>query len=440
MTTSSSFETENYKVSYYPADPNRLIISFASAGLNGAGEPIEEFRKTLSTTGASTIFVIDRKTFWYNHDDTEGAFRRVAEISDRFQHVGLIGESMGGCGALLFTRYAQNVSRVLSFSPQYSMSIPYILFDKNLSPIARKIKETTKSPLVGFSDSPIKERCQLVYGTTDWRDYIHASMYSVVGFPVTHIAGAGHLVASFLKRAGPENGLGKLITGFCDFSKDFSQQSISDATSSFRPETPLAYGCEPDAADNWEFRRANATAIPARPNFQNLALGKIATQSSISKWSKGRDVHTDASGAINGEINGTFGFHTGEDQCPWWQVDLVEKSLIHEIRLFNRMENFEVASRAAHFEVRISEDGSNWRQEFVKTDRVIFGGVDGHPFIIRCVSPVVARFVQIRLKTRGYLHLDQVEVYGTVGIEASKPASIVRVQTHNTHQTTAATR
>ena len=55
---------------------------------------------------------------------------------------------------------------------------------------------------------------------------------------------------------------------------------------------------------------------------KNLALGRPATQSSVSRWSKFPTPEADAAGAVNGTIDGQPGFHTANEPCPWWQVDL----------------------------------------------------------------------------------------------------------------------
>ena len=68
----------------------------------------------------------------------------------------------------------------------------------------------------------------------------------------------------------------------------------------------------------------------------NLAIGKNATQSSISIWSH----IDDANRAINydlGDIN--FAFHTGLEDNPYWMIDLENIEPIDCIRIANRKEN-----------------------------------------------------------------------------------------------------
>ena len=54
-----------YRITHYRQHPENLAIVFASAGMDGLGEPIEEFKTSLSGLGVSMIFVIDQEPSWY---------------------------------------------------------------------------------------------------------------------------------------------------------------------------------------------------------------------------------------------------------------------------------------------------------------------------------------------------------------------------------------
>lgn len=136
----------------------------------------------------------------------------------------------------------------------------------------------------------------------------------------------------------------------------------------------------------------------------NLALNKPCSQSSTSQWSHGND----AQGAVDGMINGSFGFHTAQEANPWWQVDIGALYLLTEIRIYNRIDC--CAERARSIEVLISPDGRAWQSAYVHNG-TIFGGKDGHPLVVS-VAGIRARFVRLRLNITEYLHLDEVEVNG----------------------------
>lgn len=47
---------ENYKISYYDKNTDAVVVVFASAGKDGLGEPIEEFKNTLLKLNISLVF------------------------------------------------------------------------------------------------------------------------------------------------------------------------------------------------------------------------------------------------------------------------------------------------------------------------------------------------------------------------------------------------
>ncbi|WRH65034.1 MAG: FkbM family methyltransferase [Planktothrix sp. GU0601_MAG3] len=86
---------------------------------------------------------------------------------------------------------------------------------------------------------------------------------------------------------------------------------------------------------NWgEAFYAKKNPEPPEPPGLNLALNQPAKQSSFSSWSKPND----SQGAVNGFKDGEYGFHTDEEENPWWQVDLQENYALTEIRVYNRID------------------------------------------------------------------------------------------------------
>ena len=153
-----------------------------------------------------------------------------------------------------------------------------------------------------------------------------------------------------------------------------------------------------------------ASVVPRAPG-PNLALGRPATQSSLSQWSIGKTLDEDASRATDGQLTGQMRFCTDIEESPWWRVDLGDRYAIGEIRLFNRIDDPGCVDRASRLEISVSEDDNTWTVVGRKLDDKQFGGVDGAPLICRTVRPISGRFVRVRLLRRTFLHLDQVEVY-----------------------------
>lgn len=103
--------------------------------------------------------------------------------------------------------------------------------------------------------------------------------------------------------------------------------------------------------------------------------------------------------------------HSDKEDAPWWQIDLGAEAIIHEIRLFNRLDT--ALDRMCNFSFLVSDDGEAWREFFVRQSAEIFGGIDGSPFIWQSPDGIRGRFLRIQSCSKmTYFHLDQVEVYG----------------------------
>lgn len=152
-------------------------------------------------------------------------------------------------------------------------------------------------------------------------------------------------------------------------------------------------------------RRGLALAEPPAPKGPNLALGRHACQSNFSIYSRG--IH-EAGLAVNGEVTGSYAFHTPEEEQPWWMVDLGAKHPIEEITVYNRIDA--CAERGYGVQVLASPDGERWTLLHEQAGRP-FGGADGRPLRVR-PGRLVARFIRVKLPGTGILHLDQVEVHG----------------------------
>ena len=158
-------------------------------------------------------------------------------------------------------------------------------------------------------------------------------------------------------------------------------------------------------------RRQNLKPIASK--WPNIALGKVATQSSVCQWSSSQDPKEDAVGAVNGVKSGRQGFHTDVEDEPWWMVDLGGSYNIHAIKLFNRLKSAPgVAERSARLAIDIGPKEQSLAEVYRREENESFGGIDGDPLIWAPMTPIAGRFVRIRLLTRNYLHLDEVEVYG----------------------------
>jgi hypothetical protein len=141
-------------------------------------------------------------------------------------------------------------------------------------------------------------------------------------------------------------------------------------------------------------------------SYQNIALGRVTTQSSVSAFGNDRRRHPSA---VDGIKSGAFGFHTEFEDKAWWQVDLGRDRDIAVILIYNRLDG-PCAARARHLRILLSGDNESWDLAY-QHDTSLFGGVDGLPLIVD-LKGRHARYVRIDLRERNALHLDQVEIYG----------------------------
>jgi hypothetical protein len=138
--------------------------------------------------------------------------------------------------------------------------------------------------------------------------------------------------------------------------------------------------------------------------YTNVAFKKPTAQSSIHNAKK-----FDPHGACNGKKTGGFGFHTQKENQPWWQIDLQGSYQLTEIKVYNRI-NLE--ERASTLDILLSQDALNWYLCFSNKKENVFGGIEGEPLIVNLQSKV-ARFVRLQLREHEFLHLDEVEIYGS---------------------------
>lgn len=124
----------------------------------------------------------------------------------------------------------------------------------------------------------------------------------------------------------------------------------------------------------------------------------------------------DAAGGCDGLKNGNYGFHTGKNKEPWWQVDLGQAQSLGRVVIWNRGQ---APERAAKIQVRLSDDGKTWRQVYQHAGAVFLGFTDKKPLEIPLTNQT-ARFVRVQLPGEDFLHLDEVEVFGS----AASPSNL----------------
>ena len=129
----------------------------------------------------------------------------------------------------------------------------------------------------------------------------------------------------------------------------------------------------------------------------------------------------DAAGAVDGQVLGRFSFHTGQDEGPFWQVDLGDVHDLGRVAVFNP----HVPQRLAGFRLLLSDDGVQWREVYRHDGPPPVGESAGEPFLVPLAGQS-GRFVRIQAPGRVWLHLDEVQVFATDGqtnLALKKPAT-----------------
>jgi hypothetical protein len=119
---------------------------------------------------------------------------------------------------------------------------------------------------------------------------------------------------------------------------------------------------------------------------------------------------------VDGVKNGHWGFHTGYQENPWWQVDLGSVTSLDRIVIWNRCDAF--ADRSSRLKVLTSSDGKEFSAAHERDGAPFLGFSDAKPHAASLEGRAV-RFVRITLPGTTYLHLDEVEIYA-----AGKPDNL----------------
>ncbi len=129
----------------------------------------------------------------------------------------------------------------------------------------------------------------------------------------------------------------------------------------------------------------------------------------------------DAPGGCDGIKNGKWGFHTQNEDQPWWQIDLGRPIPLDRIVLFNRCDS--CASRNNRILVLLSDDAAHWKQAYQHDGTTFYGHSDGKPLDVPLPANK-ARYVRLQLPGKSYFHLDEVEIYaGGKNVALGKPGT-----------------
>lgn len=178
-------------------DANTLVVAFTGVH-HGLGQIPFEFHRSLQ--GACALFVSDRSQRWYQNGVSEIVERiAAAQVATGSNRLALVGNSMGGFGALLFGSLCQ-ADRVLAFAPQTTI-IPEqtdAIGDMRWQQYQRQMDSFDYGDVAAL---PAPRETRIVYGAGSKLDRAHVMR---IGWPcqVTSIEGAERGPAAALRAKG----------------------------------------------------------------------------------------------------------------------------------------------------------------------------------------------------------------------------------------------
>ncbi len=159
----------------------------------------------------------------------------------------------------------------------------------------------------------------------------------------------------------------------------------------------------------WEPVKVAAAAPPGAGGADPARLPGVQRLSDGATFRASSALDSDpASGQLlaAGDDAAPFAFHTREEEAPHVIIDLKREREVAGLTLVNRVdERPEIRARAASLAAWTSADGDTWKTVWL---------ADGPETEWRCVlqPPVPARYVKVGLRSRNFLHLKRVFVWG----------------------------
>ena len=156
-------------------------------------------------------------------------------------------------------------------------------------------------------------------------------------------------------------------------------------------------------------------STPRTEDVSGAALRRLIEEDWITALAEPLTTRSDAAGACDGLKDGKYGFHTGLEPNPWWQVDLGRSVPIGRIVVYNRLDYAPGLHNADTLRILTSNDGKDWTLRHDNQGRH-FGGLQGAKPLEVTFGPgkLSARFVRLQIPSSQpvFFHLDEAEVYG----------------------------
>lgn len=160
------------------------------------------------------------------------------------------------------------------------------------------------------------------------------------------------------------------------------------------------------------FLRPLAGAPVSSPERRAQIEADWVAQVVASRAGAGMTPAADAAGGCDGIKDGGTGFHTEPEAKPWWRVDLGAVYPLAKALVWNRTDDAVAPPRGRFLRVQLSSDDADWQEVYRHDGTLFYGYPKGAPLTVD-LKGSAARYVRIQLANTQYLHLDEVEVFGT---------------------------
>ncbi|QQX92790.1 hypothetical protein IGS75_15205 (plasmid) [Gluconobacter sphaericus] len=403
-------EDDNYEISYWNRKTNNVTVVFSSAGSLALAQPVEEFKNTIKKFNTSYIFVRSKNLDWYNNINSIKMFRFLNCFCKKYQYIYALGESLGGSGAIVFSKYCDRITRILAFSPQYSALPSFCKWFGPLTPLDGAISKFTFSD---YAPESATQKAVLIYPSASYEDNLHAKFFKSENFDVVFLKTEHHDIARHLKKDYEINYLGIVLDTFYNKDVNFSANLFKSVLCNIIEPNPKAFV-------KWIGNQTfHYDVYIDTPDLPLISEEGSADQSSLCEHSfEKSNTKVEAQRAISEPLRMIPAFHTGFEKNPWWSLEFRQLSHVKQIIIFNRCDHEGYARRFSKFSVLKSDDGIYWKEFYRKTNTEYVGGEFGEPLQIE--TDFVANHIRIVLNDTSFLHLSKIHVYGTYISEAKE--------------------
>ena len=299
------YQSERYEIDLHnPHHPN-LVVTFDYWERGKTGLAPSRPLPFIAVSSRAELRIRTRDNDWFLSDELEALMQAVSETAGRYAHVINYGSSMGGFGALLFSK-ASRARAVYIISPQYSIDRTLVPFEKRWAEEAAALSrqavrpETFGSPDIGGI---------MVFDPTFALDRLQADLIERAFPRITplKLSFAGHPAVLDLWQAGVIGTMGRDIVKGTATAQSIRalQKSVCRDSGRYWCVLGEAAGTRrPDLARN-AFRKVLSLASATQPNFVFRACAGLSELGDHSGLSIMREIHDST-----------------EQKPPWWSKAL----------------------------------------------------------------------------------------------------------------------